>query len=98
MIEVRFTTDAFPMVAVTAEVYVKGRTPKIARCGGALSGLYDAQSSDCHLFDGELSVFVDCNKGKTAPLYYSTNSAGFQPVFLFLYEFFLIILKGSNFL
>ena len=64
MIEVRFTTDAFPMVAVTAEVYVKGRTPKIARCGGALSGLYDAQSSDCHLFDGELSVFVDCNKGK----------------------------------
>ena len=42
MIEARFTTDAFPMVAVTAEVYVKGRTPKIVRCGGALSGLYDA--------------------------------------------------------
>ena len=30
MIEARFTTDAFPMVAVTAEDSVKGRTPKIA--------------------------------------------------------------------
>ena len=30
MIEARFTTDAFPMVAVTAEDNTKGRTPKIA--------------------------------------------------------------------
>ena len=29
MIEARFTTDAFPMVAVTAEDSVKGKTPKI---------------------------------------------------------------------
>ena len=42
MIEARFTTDAFPMVAVTAEDSVKGRTPKIVRYGGALSGLCDA--------------------------------------------------------
>ena len=42
MIEVRFTTDAYPMVAATAEDNTKGRTPKIARCGGALSGLYDS--------------------------------------------------------
>jgi hypothetical protein len=42
MIEVRFTTGAFPMVAVTAEDFSEGRTPKIAHCCGALSGLYDS--------------------------------------------------------
>ena len=42
MIEVRFTTVVFPMVAVTAEDCTKGRTPKIVYCGGMLSGLYDA--------------------------------------------------------
>jgi hypothetical protein len=42
MIEVRFTTVAFPMVAVTAEDNFEGRTPKIAHYGGALSGLYDS--------------------------------------------------------
>ena len=42
MIEARFTTVAFPMVAATDEDSTKGRTPKIARCGGALSGLCGA--------------------------------------------------------
>ena len=68
MIEARFTTDAFPMVAVTAEDCTKGRTPKIVYYGNIPSGLCDAQSSDCHLFDGELSVFVDCKKGKNLSL------------------------------
>ena len=39
MIEVRFTTAVFPMVAVTAEDCNKGRTPKIVYCGNILSGL-----------------------------------------------------------
>lgn len=42
MIEARFTTGSFPMVAVTAEDNSEGRTPKIAHCGGVLSGLRDA--------------------------------------------------------
>jgi len=42
MIEVRFTTVAFPMVAATAEDNSEGRTPKIAHSGSALSGLYDS--------------------------------------------------------
>ena len=42
MIEVRFATDVYPMVAATAEGSTKGRTPKIMYCGGMLSGLCDA--------------------------------------------------------
>ena len=42
MIEARFTTDAYPMVAATAEDTTKGRTPKVAHSGCALSGLCDS--------------------------------------------------------
>lgn len=41
----------------------------------------------------ESYLFLLTVNWENSPLYYSTNSAGFQPVFLFLYEFFLIIFE-----
>ena len=67
MIEARFTTDAFPMVAVTDEGRVEGRTPKIVR--KRRCPIWSARRIIVRLssFDGELSVFVDC---KTGPIPY----------------------------
>ena len=67
MIEARFTTDAFPMVAVTDEGRVEGRTPKIVR--KRRCPIWSARRIIVRLssFDGELSVFVDCKRENALP-------------------------------
>ena len=68
--------------------------PKAYRAAAVCAGLWIHSRRTVITFDGELSVIVFY---ELLCLYYITISAGFQPVFLFLYKLFNFLTNPRDF-